>query len=185
VARDITLFEQRGCLSPHHVFVEDCGAGEARGYAARLARALAVIANEVPTPARPAPEAGAEIRGIRERARWRALAYPAETALWESDDLGWTVIYDRDADFRVSPGWRTVHVSAIGDAREFADRLGGLAGHIEAVALEADADRFAEIAERLMAIGVSRVCAPGTIQSPPVDWRHGGGAFFDLLEALR
>src|SRR5208282_5481459 len=75
LARDVTLFEQRGCLSPHHVFVVG-DAGEARGFAARLARALERLARRLPTPARLPLAAAAAIRGLRERARWRALAQP-------------------------------------------------------------------------------------------------------------
>jgi hypothetical protein len=29
------------------------------------------------------------------------------------------------------------------------------------------------------------VCAPGEMQSPPLDWRHGGGAFLDLMVKRR
>ena len=73
LARDVTLFEQRGCLSPHHVFVVG-DAGEARGFAARLARALERLARRLPAPARLPLGAAAAIRALRERARWRALA---------------------------------------------------------------------------------------------------------------
>ena len=40
VARDITLFEQQGCLSPHHVIVEDADGYASHWFAERLAIAL-------------------------------------------------------------------------------------------------------------------------------------------------
>ena len=69
------------------------GAGEARGFAARLARALEGLERRLPSPARLPLEAAAAIRGLRERARWRALAQPAGrdregvVALWEGEHM--------------------------------------------------------------------------------------------------
>ncbi|HZO81566.1 MAG TPA: acyl-CoA reductase [Candidatus Binataceae bacterium] len=192
LARDVTLFEQRGCLSPHHVFVAGrAGAGAARGLAARLARALEVLARRLP-PARLPLEAAAAIRAQRERVRWRALALrgaaPASptpddeaVALWEGDGLGWTAIYDRDAGFCPSPGYRTVVVSWLEDLAELGSRLGAVAGRLEAFALVAPPNQRKELASTLRALGVWYVCEPGQMQSPPLDWPHGGDAFIEML----
>ena len=159
LARDVTLFEQRGCLSPHHVFVVG-DAGEARGFAARLARALERLERRLPSPARLPLDAAAAIRALRERARWRALAQrpdgsrttsrygrasasqrPARRrATWD-----WTVIYDGDAAFSASPGYRTVFVSALESADELGERLGAAAGRLEAFALAAPTDLRARL----------------------------------------
>ncbi len=223
LARDVTLFEQRGCLSPHHVFVVG-GAGQARGFAARLARALERLERRLPAPARIPLEAAAAIRALRERARWRALAQRSDgsaghdVALWEGGPVAvssgeapdetatqtaneaatpagtqtataamkWTVIYDRNAEFSASPGYRTVFVSALENADELDARLGTAAGRLEAFALAATSDICERLAARLRLLGVSYVCEPGWMQSPPIDWPHGGGAMIELLgEAAR
>ena len=86
----MTLFEQRGCLSPHHVFVVG-DAGQARGFAARLARALERLERRLPSPPRLPLGVSAAIRGLRERARWRALTQSpdrdcvSDVALWEDE----------------------------------------------------------------------------------------------------
>ena len=189
LARDVTLFEQLGCLSPHHVFVLG-GAEEARGFAARLFRALERLARRLPPPARLPLGAGAAIRGLRERARWRALAQPAgaaaanEVALWESD--GPTVIYDRSAVFSAAPGYRTVFVSAIDSIDDLGARLGPAAGKLEAFALAAPSDKRGPLEDYLRRLGATYVCEPGRMQSPPLDWPHGHGGMFALLrEAAR
>ena len=206
LARDVTLFEQRGCLSPHHVFVVG-DASEARGFAARLARALERLARRLPAPARLPLDAAAAIRALRERARWRALAQrPAgarghDVALWEGErvipapgetpgagmtesmtkSMTWTVIYDGTADFSAAPGYRTVFVSALKSADELGERLGAAAGRLEAFALSAPPDVSDRLDAGLRRLGVTYVCEPGRMQSPPLDWLHGGGAMLELL----
>src|SRR5713226_4068741 len=70
IARDVTLFEQRGCLSPHHVFVEGGDGTASRDFAERIAHALDALAGRH-TPARLTAGAAAAIRRARETARWR------------------------------------------------------------------------------------------------------------------
>lgn len=184
LARDVTLFEQRGCLSPHHVFVVG-GAGQARRFAARLARALEQAARRLAPPRRLPLDAAASIRALRERARWRALAQRPgdDVALWEGDGMGWTVLFDGDSDFCVSPGFRTVHVSALAEPTELTVRLGDAAGRLEAFALAAAPNLRPHLESQLMSLGVTYVCEPGRMQSPPLDWLHGGGKFLELLRA--
>jgi Acyl-CoA reductase (LuxC) len=210
LARDVTLFEQRGCLSPHHVFVVG-DASEARDFAARLARALEDLAIRLPTPTRLPLDAAAAIRALRERARWRALAQcpngvrHSDIALWEGErvigafgetpgdgktectsdsmpkSMTWTVVYDRAADFSASPGYRTVFVSALRGADELGERLGAAAGRLEAFALSAPLEVRHRLEAGLHLLDVSYVCEPGQMQSPSLDWFHGGGAMFELL----
>jgi hypothetical protein len=178
LARDITLFEQRGCLSPHHIFVEGTGA---RAFAAELATMLDRVAAKIPPPRRYGLEDAAAVRRVRENARWRALG-GQDVALWEGARLGWTVVYDSSAHFCVSPGWRTVYVSAIVDLEDFIRRMEPASGRLEACAIAGPASRVAQVTPALARLGVSYICAPGTMQSPPLEWRHSGGAF--LLKLL-
>jgi acyl-CoA reductase-like NAD-dependent aldehyde dehydrogenase len=176
VARDVSLFEQQGCLSPHHVFVENRAGAVARGFAQNLARSLDKLRYRIAAPARLALNDAAAIRSARENARWRRIG-GGDVEMWEGTDFGWTVIYDHAASFRLSPGHRTAYVTPIRDLRDFKMRLAPVAGRLEAFALADPAGRLGDFRRRLTAIGVSYVCAPGEMQSPPLDWRHGGGAF--------
>ncbi len=182
LARDVALFEQLGCLSLHHIFVVSSH-DEARDFAARMATALERLSASMPPAKIPLRDA-AEIVGVRERARWRRIAgEPID--LFEGPRLGWTVISDPDNAFKVSPGFRTVYVSGIRDDSQLRARLATASGRLEAIAVAGDDAEKRGIAKMLDALGVSYVSAPGEMQSPPLLWRHGGGAFLDMMVAPR
>jgi hypothetical protein len=193
LARDAALFEQLGCLSLHHVFVVSRNRDAARDFAARMATALDRLAYLMP-PAKIRLRDAAEILGLRERARWRRISgEPIE--LFEGPRLGWTVVFEPestrdnppDKSFEVSPGFRTVHVTGVRDESQVRTSLAAASGSgwIEAIAVAGDDTETRRITTMLSALGVSYVCAPGEMQSPPLFWRHGGGAFLDMMVASR
>ena len=187
LARDVALFEQLGCLSLHQVFVVSSAEGAARALAVRMSAALESLGKSMP-PARIPLSDAAQVRAVRERARWRAIAgEPVE--LFEGRALEWTLVFESDGalndSFKVSPGFRTVHVTAVRNLAEFRDRIESVAGRIEAMAVAGDESEAAGIRATLATIGIPYVCAPGEMQSPPLDWRHGGGAFLDLIVRRR
>jgi hypothetical protein len=49
------------------------------------------------------------------------------------------------------------------------------------MAVAGDESDRADIRAALEALSIPYVCAPGEMQSPPLDWRHGGGEFIDLM----
>lgn len=190
VAWDVALFEQRGCLSPHQVFVSDASGAVARAFAARLAANLRALgAGPLPPPSRLALADAAAIRSWREQARWRAFG-GRDVMLWEGPIPGWTVIYDRNAAFTAGPGFRTIVVSAFTDPEDLARRLEPVTGRVEAFAFAAapasdgpeDVARLRAILERA---GATYICAPGRMQAPPLDWPHGGGAMLRMLTGER
>jgi len=180
LARDVSLFDQRGCLSPLHIFVEDGEPARAAAFAARLADAMDRFAAAMPPPLSLALEDAAAIRRARESARWRALGgQPVQ--LWEGARLAWTVIYDREAEFSMSPGFRTVYVSPFADLPDLERRLAPVNGRLEACALAATNARMALTRALIERAGATYICEPGRMQSPPIDWPHGGGAFVRML----
>ena len=76
-------------------------------------------------------------------------------------------------------------MTAVRNLAEFRDRIESVAGRIEAMAVAGDESEGAEIRATLATIGIPYVCAPGEMQSPPLDWRHGEGAFLDLMVGRR
>jgi acyl-CoA reductase-like NAD-dependent aldehyde dehydrogenase len=186
VARDVTLFEQRGCLSPHYIFVEDpLGWANSREFAAALAGALARLAERLPSPRRYQLEDAIALRRAREAARWRALGgQPVE--LWEGDGLSWTVILDHcDEAMRSSPGYRTAWVFPVADVDALMNRIEPLAERLEAFAIAGPATGCDVTRARLEKLGVSYVCEAGQMQSPPLEWRHGGGGFIEIFREGR
>jgi hypothetical protein len=156
-----------------------------------MATALDRLAYSMPPAKIPIRDA-AEIVGVRERARWRRISGdPIE--LFEGPRLGWTVVFEPEStrddpsreSFRVSPGFRTVCVTAVRDEPQVRASLAAASGRIEAIAVAGDDVETRRISAMLSALGVSYVSAPGEMQSPPLDWRHGGGAFLDMMVASR
>jgi hypothetical protein len=184
VVRDITTFEQRGCLSPHHIFVEDDSDGAARAFAERLASSLASLPAVLAPPRHLSLEDAAAIRRVRETARWREIGgHPVQ--LWEAPWPSATVVYDRDASFTLSPGYRVVFVSPFKDAADLARRLAPVRGRVEAFGFGADEsadapEQCAGVRRVLQSTGASYICDPGRMQSPPPDWPHGGGGFLQM-----
>jgi Acyl-CoA reductase (LuxC)/Acyl-protein synthetase, LuxE len=181
LARDVSLFDQRGCLSLHHIFVEAPDIRDAREFAAALADAMAALARPMPPAAsRPIAELSAA-RAAREDARWRRIG-GAPLELFEGENLAWTVIFDSQADFQISPLCRTVYVSTLRDQSDLCGRLHLATGALEGFAIADPANRLSDSSAALRQMGVSYLCAPGSLQSPPPSWEHGRGRFLRLVE---
>ena len=180
LARDVTLFEQLGCLSPHHIFVECDSAGDAAEFVESLGHAMGDLADRLPPPLHLELEDAATLRSVRETARWRAIAgEPMRT--FKGPGLSWVVIFDPDADLSPAPGLRCVRVSAIRKLADLATRLTSARGKVEAFAVAGNGDNMSSIRDLLAALGVSYLAEPGAMQSPPLTWRHGGGWFLERM----
>lgn len=161
LARDVALFDQRGCLSVAAVYTTR----DAEELAARLEGELAELARQWPPgPADPAALAAvqqarleAEMRGLR-AAR---LPVPAGTVLVEPAPA-----------FRPSPGLRTVRVHPLPDLGRLPGILEPWRGRLQGAALAGE-DAW-RLAPALAALGISRCARPGELQSPDVTWHNGG-----------
>ena len=157
VALDVALHDQRGCLSPHVVFV----VGDAPAFARRLASALDAVAERLP-PGDAAVEERAAVRAFIGDAEWtegtRVLAGP-----------GGAVVLEPLRPFGPTPGRRTVVVHplpAVDDVARFLPVAG-----VECVGV-AGVDA-SHLAGALAARGVSRICPVGRMQRPPLSWPQG------------
>ena len=157
IALDVALHDQRGCLSPHAVYVT----GDARGFAERLAAALdAVAVRLAPGPA--SVDARAAARLLAAEAEWA----PGAAVLCGA---GGTVIYEEAPAFRPTAGLRTVRVHPLRDPRVLPELLPP--GRIECVGV-AGVDP-APLVAVLRARGVARICPVGRMQRPPLSWPRG------------
>jgi hypothetical protein len=168
IARDVALFDQRGCLSIAAVYT----AGDAKILAARLGTALLDLARRWP----PGPVSRAELAAVqhlRLEAEMRGLRLePLSTQTG-------TVLVDPEPAFRLSPGLRTVRVHPLQDLDRLPEILDSWRGRLQGAAL-AGRDAWA-LEDRLRDLGVSRFAAPGELQSPDATWHNGG---IHPLEAL-
>ncbi|CAN5430124.1 hypothetical protein BH09VER1_BH09VER1_30510 [soil metagenome] len=163
-AADVSAFGQKGCLSPHDIYV----AGDARTYAVRLAEEMAKYEAANPRGAVTSYEAS-EIMNVRANYRFRS-ASDMRVQLWESEgSTAWTVIYEDDPWFAGSCLNRVVYVKPL--PLDLAESLGPAKAWLAATGIWPAEPRYAERAAEL---GPSRICALGRMQLPPVGWHQEG-----------
>jgi hypothetical protein len=168
LARDIALFDQRGCLSVAAVYAE----GDAAAFAERLGDALAELARRWPPGPSTRPVTAA-VQHLRLEAEMRGL--------WQSSLplRDGTVIVDPDPQLCPSPGLRTVRVHPLDDLSRLAGLLEPWRGRLQGAALAGEGAWRLEPA--LTGLGISRCAPPGELQSPDATWHNGG---VNPLEAL-
>jgi Acyl-CoA reductase (LuxC) len=194
MARDVSWYEQRGCLSPHVVYVEEGGSITPRNFAEHVAEALGNEAVHWAPSAIPL-EAGAAILHLRTELEFRestgAQMLPIRkkrTAMGGSggeehllpelserfvraDLSGGAVLYDPDPAPRPSPGYRTLWVKPAPRLEDALEALSPWRGRIESFGISLSDERLADLSPLIDRLGPSRVTPIGTMQEPPLQWR--------------
>jgi hypothetical protein len=182
-ARDVLMYGQGGCLSPHVIFTAESSPTTSLLGSWGLPEALRAQADALDIPHVDDPAVAAAVREARDLALfegWKVVG---------AEDLRWTVAYLEVAYLpRLMPapvGHGFVYVldhhgpqGSVAVA-SLPERFGAARGRVSCVGVAGDVTR--ELRAALEAEGVSRICKPGEMQTPPLDWPNGG---FDLLEAL-
>ena len=156
LARDVALFDQRGCLSVVAVYTE----GDAEELAARLARRALDLARSWP-PGRPSPAVSAAVQHSASRRRCGASGMFALSA------REGTVIVDPKPEFRPSPGLRTVRVHPLADLARLPGILAPWRGRLQGAALAGE-----DAWELRAAAGRAGVSRPRGARRAPVAGRH-------------
>jgi len=169
-ARDTSLFDQQGCLSPRVFYVRETRPGFARNYAEKLAQEMEQYGRLYPR--RPLDVAErAEIANLRAAYTFRATG-DLRVAIWAGGpELDWTVVYEEDPWFPSSALSRVIFVKPLPE--DLAAVLGPHSAHLGAIGLWPCTE---ELADRFFALGASRFCPIGRMQDPPWTWHNGGVA---------
>jgi hypothetical protein len=161
LARDVALFDQRGCLSIAAIYTD----GDARELARRLEEALAGLARRWP-PGPLDPTVAAAVQQVRLEAALRGLAM-SELPVAEG-----TVIVEPAPAFKPSPGLRTVRVHPLAGLDDLPALLAPWRGRLQGAALAGE--NAWRLESRLLELGISRCARPGELQSPDASWHNGG-----------
>jgi acyl-CoA reductase-like NAD-dependent aldehyde dehydrogenase len=161
LARDVALFDQRGCLSVHAVYT-DADAGE---LAEALAWGLALEHLRLP-PGPAEPEALAAVQQVRGAADLAGRLQP------RLDVAQGTIVFEPGPAFRPSPGLRTVRIHRVARLAEGVEALAPWRGKLQGAAVAGAAAE--DLAGALTALGVSRVAAVGRLQEADAAWQNGG-----------
>lgn len=169
LALDIVLWDQLGCLSPVAIYFE-ASRDRADRLAEELARALRASEESLPRGDADVTVAGA-IRREREEALLRRAA-GQDVVIHSDAGTRWTVIRECDTQWRPAPLHRFIRIHPAQDQDSLLAAIAPLGPHLAAVALAGFGEATAQLTRRFAELGASRVCAPGTLQSPPLGWHH-------------
>jgi hypothetical protein len=174
-AYDVALFDQQGCLSPQLIYVEENSPVTPQAFASLLAKALGDWQTRLPR-GQVSPEVSTELRRMRDEAEWQALAGKEVILHASPQGTEWTVIYEADPTFAPSPLYRTVRVKPLASLDHLDALLVPWQPYLEAVGtvVPTEQHRRQTLLDVLGRSGVSRICPIGTMQTPPLSWRHGG-----------
>ncbi len=172
-ARAASLFDQRGCVSPHLYFVEEGGAVSPGEWTAMLARGMELWAERLP-PGPLDPEEAAAVQQARGAFELRVAAGEGAQA-WQGGSLSWTVLFEPELRFEPSCMGRVVRVVPVPDLVQVLAALGTVRARLQTVCLEGAGDRTGSLAEGLARMGASRVTTLAEGPWPPPWWHHDGG----------
>lgn len=176
-ALDIVLYDQRGCLSPHLYYVEEGGAASPIEFAQWLAQSLYVASYQLPKGPTSSAEA-AQIQQLR-----GTLPLKGGRVFPSPKGLDWTILYDPDPSFSISPLARTIWIKPVSDLTQIPAHLEPIRSYLQAVGIAISPDRQPEVVPSLAQMGVNRICPIGKMQKPPMTWHQDGR--FRLLNILR
>jgi hypothetical protein len=180
LALDVSLWDQLGCLSPVIIYAVgvagDSASRSSHRWADRLSDALAtaLASAERDWPRGEIdPSSARDVLRERSEVELRAAA-GHDVRLMASDSTAWTVIRENGSDLRPAPLHRFIRVAPVASLEILADALAPMGSHLAAVAVEGFGEQTPAICRELAALGASRICRPGAMQSPPIGWHHAG-----------
>ena len=166
-ARDVSIFDQQGCLSPHVIFIRERVPSDTQRYAAALAGEMARFEKKSPRAALATSEANS-IRTLRDECAFLA-ANGGQVTAFASEDTAWTVIADRTPGLPLSPLNRVIFVKPL--PPDLPSLLAPHRTHLSTCGIWPATDANRDLAA---AHGFTRICPIGKMQSPPADWHHDG-----------
>ncbi len=183
IARDASIYDQSGCLSPQVALVEDGAPVPARAFAHLLHEAFVETARTLPPGPIPILDAAA-VRMFLEESRLLARA-SGGLVLPASGPVPPVVAFLPDLPARRAPGCRVLQVVPFRGDPDLASLLPTLASRLQGLAVAGDRRRLAAALDRFQAFRPCRVCAPGRLQSPPAGWPENGVSVVRALAAAR
>lgn len=162
-ARDVSIYDQHGCLSPHAIYVKS-GAAD---FAPLLADQMQAYENEHPRPTISISESGA-ITNLRETFRYLAANHPQYFSLYHSPhSTAWTVVYENSPTLSPSPLNRFIYV------RPWPTDLSKLGSEIRFLS-SISLHPLSSLIDDVELLSPPRICPLGSAQFPPLFWHHDG-----------
>ncbi|HKJ03094.1 MAG TPA: acyl-CoA reductase, partial [Longimicrobiales bacterium] len=168
----VAFFDQRGCVSPQVVYVEEGGLVTPRDFARELAHAMGVLEDHLPGGTLDPDEASARHQLVGTAELLAASGSGVE--LHRGGDAGWAVIFDPASAFAPSCVGRVVRVKPVADVLHTPTLVAPFARHLQSVGVAGCGDRLPRLAEELARAGVSRITGFDAMPFPSPAWHHDG-----------
>lgn len=169
-ARDVSLFDQQGCLSPHDIYVAAGDNTSALQFAAELAKEMQHFNQHSPRSKLSAAE-NAAITALRDSYDFRQANDPS-VKLWTSEGgTDWTVIYEKEPQFAVSPLNRVIFVKDLPKSEDLTQALFLVRPYLSSITLHPFCQQYFP---PLLHLGASRICPLGKAQQTSVFWHQDG-----------
>jgi hypothetical protein len=172
-ARDVMIWDQQGCLSPHVYYVQHKGVIPAEKFAELLAEELERYRLSFPRSPLSVEESAA-IRSRRHFYHVRAATSKDTLPFFSNDGTDWSVVYEDEIRFQISCGNRFIYVKGVHSLDEALHGAEPIQHKVSTVALGAADDEAEEFALQIAQWGAPRICPIGKMQHPPLHWRHDG-----------
>ncbi len=178
VAESVALFDQRGCVSPQVVFVEE-GVVPAERFARALAQELARLEDRLPS----GPLDAGEASGLQQlRGRVELMAAGGRGSVIHGGGAPWTVILEAAQGSDAGSAGRTVRLRSVTDASQVPELLLPFGPHLQTVGAAGLGGRLESFARACGRVGASRVVPFSSVPFPPPWWHHDGrGPLADLV----
>ena len=173
VAHAVAAWDQRGCLSPHDIYIEESDEMRPDAFAEHVAEALAALEEKRPRGT-VGPRDTAAIATRRAFYEVRA-AHSLETRMWTSpESTAWTVIMEYEPRFQPSCLNRFVYIKSVPDLETALAGAEPIRDQLSTVGLACGPDEASDLTQRFAHWGALRVCPLAEMQNPPLGWRHDG-----------
>lgn len=169
----IAAFDQRGCVSPHLIYVEAGGEVTPEGFAEMLAGALQRVEAELPRGTVTTEESAA-IRQTRARAEFAELAGTGHRLFASPAGTAWTLVHDPDPTFAASCLNRTASVRPVASLDDVFPLVEPAGPVLQSIAFAGPDRRRAAFAARAGRLGASRITSFRRMPWPPPAWHHDG-----------
>lgn len=172
LAWSVATFDQRGCVSPHRVWVIGSRA-DARAVAEAAAEALEMVEDRIPSGPRSDAEM-ARVHRVRDELELRAAA-GEPVGVWRSEGTRWTVLLESSPELEPAGTPRTIKVAACPSLDRLHQVMAADPDHLQTVGIAGlDAESELEVASTLTRIGATRIVPIRDVSFPPAWWHHDG-----------
>jgi len=176
----VAAFDQRGCVSPHVLFVEEGGRVGPEEFSELLSRALHDLEVRIPAGRRTQDEWGAmqQLRGEAEMKE----ALGSGRVFHGGESSSWSVFYSPDGEIEPSCLGRAVRVLPVKEVGDGLERMAQWRPYLQTVGFVGFEDRIEDLQEDLARLGVSRIVGMAQVPWPRPWWHHDGtGPLRDLV----